>query len=137
MPFVTKFLEVNLNSDKDDQTRMSKVRDTLHRRKVTKKVINFKYDDDQTPPLGALISEDNPPANSFDCKDTKCEECFPQFFPATTRINDSVAQQTMSTLSDTIQENMVFLRDALTNHADFIVTRWRKKSRDKRYTFLD
>lgn len=32
---------------------------------------------------------------------------------------------------------MAFLRDALTKHADFIVARWRKKSRDKRYTFLE
>ncbi|KAI4782125.1 hypothetical protein E4T52_02919 [Aureobasidium sp. EXF-3400] len=140
MPSVTGFIEINLNPDKDDHpnlSRMSRVRDTLRRRKVTKKVINFKYEDDQTPPLDTLISEDNPPTNPFDCKDAKCEECFPQFFPATTRINDSIAQQTMSTLGDTIQENIAFLRDALTNHADFIVTRWRKKSRDKRYTFLE
>jgi hypothetical protein len=52
-------------------------------------------------------------------------------------INNSVAQQTMSTLTDTMQENIAFLRDALAAHADFLVTRWRKKSRDKRLAFLE
>ncbi|KAG9591955.1 hypothetical protein KCU77_g6730, partial [Aureobasidium melanogenum] len=139
MPSITKFTEIDLNSHKDHPrlSRMWKVRDTLYRRKIAKKVINFKYDDDQTPPLGAVIDEDNPPPKPFDCEDDECGECFPQFFPATTMVNDSIAQQTMSNLRETIQENMIFLRDALTAHADFVVTRWRKKSRDKRFAFLE
>ncbi|KAG9639677.1 hypothetical protein KCU64_g13295, partial [Aureobasidium melanogenum] len=116
---------------------MWQVRDTLYRRRIAKKVINFKYEDDQTPPLGAVIDEDNPPPNPFDCEDDGCGECFPQFFPATTMVNDSIAQQTMSDPRETIQENMAFLHDALTAHADFVVTRWRKKSRDKRFAFLE
>ncbi|KAH0005186.1 hypothetical protein KCU78_g13003, partial [Aureobasidium melanogenum] len=136
MPSITEF---NLNSHKEHPrlSRMWRVRDTLYRRKIAKKVINFKYEDDQTPPLGALIDENNPPPNPFDCEDDECGECFPQFFPATTMVNDSIAQQTMSNLRETIQESMAFLRDALTAHADFVVTRWRKKSRDKRFAFLE
>ncbi|KAG9834999.1 hypothetical protein KCU98_g11510, partial [Aureobasidium melanogenum] len=139
MPSITEFTEIDLNSHKDHPrlSRMWQVRDTLYRRKIAKKVINFKYEDDQTPPLGAVIHEDNPPPNPFDCEDDECGECFPQFFPATTMVNDSIAQQTMSNLRETIQENMAFLRDALTAHADFVVTRWRKKSRDKRFAFLE
>jgi hypothetical protein len=132
-------LECTINSQKDHPrfSRMWKVRDTLYRSKITEKVINFKYEGSETPPLGTVIRDDSPPPNPFDCKDKECKECSPQFFPATTMINDSVAQQTISSLTETIQENTIFLRDALAAHADFIVTRWRKKSRDKRLAFLE
>ncbi|KAH0367794.1 hypothetical protein KCU65_g4471, partial [Aureobasidium melanogenum] len=116
---------------------MWKVRDTLMRPKILEKVINSKYEDDQVPPLGTVIDEDSPPSNPFDCEDDECPECFPQFFPATTTINNSLAQQTISSLTDAIQENTAFLRNALAAHADFIVTRWRKKSRDKRLSFME
>lgn len=139
MPSTTRFTEIILNPQKDHPrlSRMWKVRDTLYREKITEKVINFKYEGSKTPPLGTVIDDDSLPPNPFDCKDEECSECFPQFFPATTMINDSTAQQTMSSLTETMQENTTFLRDALVNHADFIVTRWRKKSRDKRLAFLE
>lgn len=139
MPSATDFTEVIFNPQDDHPrlSRMWKVRDTLHRYKITEKVINFKYEGSKTPPLGTVIDDDNPPSNPFDCKDKECSDCFPQFFPATTMINDSTAQQTISSLSETMQENTAFLRGALADHADFIVTRWRKKSRDKRLAFLE
>lgn len=139
MPSTTEFTEVTLNPQTDHprMSRMWKVRDTLRRNKITEKVINFKYDSYESPPLGTVIKYDSPPSNPFDCKDKECSECFPQFFPATTMVNDSIAQHTMSSLVETIQENTAFLRDALADYADFIVTRWRKKSRDKRLAFLE
>lgn len=107
------------------------------RSKITEKVINFKYEGDEVPPLGTVIDEGNPPLNPFDCKDDECPECFPQFFPATTMINNSLARQTMDSLTNTTQENAAFLRYVLAAHADFIITRWRKKSRNKRLSFLE
>jgi hypothetical protein len=136
MPSIIEF-DINSQKDHPRLSRMWKVRDTLYRSKITEKVINFKYEGSETPPLGTVIDDKNPPSNPFNCKDKKCSECFSQFFPATTTINNPVAQQTMSTLTDTMQENIAFLRDTLAIHADFIVTRWRKKSRDKRLTFLE
>jgi hypothetical protein len=139
MPSVVEFTEIVINPQKDHPrlSRMWKVRDTLNRSKITKKVINFKYEGSEIPPLCTVIDDDNPPVNPFDCQDLECLECFSQFFPATIMINNSVAQQTMFSLTETIQENTTFLRDALAAHADFIVTRWRKKSRDKRLAFLE
>jgi hypothetical protein len=139
MPSVTEFTEFTINPQKDHPrlSRMWKVRDTLYRSKITKKVLNYRYEGSQAPPLGTVIPDNSPPPNPFDCEDDECSECYSQFFPATTMINDSVAQQTMSALTEATQENMAFLRDALTAHADFIITRWRKKSREKRVTFLE
>jgi hypothetical protein len=37
---------------------------------------------------------------------------------------------------DTIKNDLAFLRDSLARHADFLVSRWKKKSREKRSTFL-
>jgi hypothetical protein len=138
-PSVVEFTEIVINPQKDHPrlSRMWKVRDTLNRSKITKKVINFKYEGSEISPLGTVIDDDNPPVNPFDCQDLECSECFSQFFPATTMINYSVAQQTMFSLTETIQEKVIFLRDALAAHTDFIVTRWRKKSRDKRLAFLE
>jgi hypothetical protein len=136
MPSVPELTEINMENH-PRLTRMWKVRDTLYRSKITKKVLNYKYEGSQAPPLGTVIPDNSPPPNPFDCEDDECSECYSQFFPATTMINNSVAQQTMSALTETFQENTIFLRDALTAHADFIVTRWRKKSRDKRLAFLE
>ncbi|KAI4723841.1 hypothetical protein E4T49_08430 [Aureobasidium sp. EXF-10728] len=139
MPSRIDFTEISFNFPKDHPrlSRMWKVRDTLYRSKITQKVINFKYEGNEVPPLGTVIDDDHPPPNPFDCEDEECKECFPQFFPATTMISNSVAQEKMSSLIETIQENTAFLRSAIAAHADFIVTRWRKKSRDKRFAFLE
>ncbi|KAI5255318.1 hypothetical protein E4T42_02024 [Aureobasidium subglaciale] len=97
-----------------------------------------RYEDDHDiPPLGTLIDDDYPPPNPFDCEDHECQECFPQFFPATTSIGNTTAQQTMSALTEVTREKTASLKAALAAHADFITTRWRKKSRDKRFRFLE
>ncbi|THW89896.1 hypothetical protein D6D18_06844 [Aureobasidium pullulans] len=133
------FTEIVYNPYKDHprRSRMCMVRDTLYRLKIRDKVINFKYaDDGDQPSLGIVIDEDDPPVSPFDCGDD-CKECFPQFFPATVRVSNAVAQQSILALTEAIQENTASLRSSLAAHADFVVTRWRKKSREKRLTFLE
>ncbi|THY32721.1 hypothetical protein D6D01_02497 [Aureobasidium pullulans] len=111
------FTEIVYNPYKDHprRSRMWMVRDTLYRLKIRDKVINF---------------------NPFDCGDD-CKECFPQFFPATVRVSNAVAQQSILALTEAIQENTASLRSSLAAHADFVVTRWRKKSREKRLAFME
>ncbi|KAG9866152.1 hypothetical protein KCU63_g4312, partial [Aureobasidium melanogenum] len=85
------------------------------------------------PALGQIFDVDKPPELPFACK---CEICCAQYFPATVYVTDQEARQLVSSLVFDARQDLTFLREVLTDHADFIVTRWKKKSREKRSVFL-
>ncbi|KAH0397037.1 hypothetical protein KCU89_g8691, partial [Aureobasidium melanogenum] len=85
------------------------------------------------PALGQIFDVDKPPELPFACK---CEICCAQYFPATVHVTDQEARQLVSSLVLDARQDLTFLREVLTDHADFIVTRWKKKSREKRSVFL-
>ncbi|KAI4847432.1 hypothetical protein E4T44_04516 [Aureobasidium sp. EXF-8845] len=91
----------------------------------------------------AQISAANPPASPFDCADAgpysvtdECSVCMPQYFPASHTFTDEQARAVLKSTVDTIKNDLAFLRDSVARHADFLVSRWKKKSREKRSTFL-
>lgn len=60
----------------------------------------------------------------------------PQFFPAAIIVNDKQARVIITEIVDGIKADLAFLRTTLTKHADFLVSRWKKKSQGKRFSFL-
>ncbi|KAK6003642.1 hypothetical protein QM012_009413 [Aureobasidium pullulans] len=86
------------------------------------------------PALGRVLDVDDPPKLPFTCP--HCTICFGQHFPATVQVTDQEAHQLVSSLVVDARQDLDFLRQTLTDHADFIVTRWKKKSREKRSVFL-
>lgn len=98
----------------------------------------FDYDklhDEQRPiPHGERLDPDHPPRKPYSCH-LKCETCFTQTFPARIAVTDPVALAQITTLTTTIDNNLDHLRAALRDHADYIVTKWRK-SKGKRASVL-
>ncbi|KAI4732337.1 hypothetical protein E4T50_17080 [Aureobasidium sp. EXF-12298] len=97
--------------------------------------------------ITAPLSLKNPPASPFDCDTVRasnspysvtdeCSVCFPQYFPASLTVTDEQAKSLIKTIVDSINTDLAFLSGALAHHADFLVTRWKKKSREKRSAFL-
>jgi hypothetical protein len=91
----------------------------------------------------SFIQANNPPASPFDCVDAnpynltnECSVCLPQYFPASHSFTDKQAEAVLESTVNSIKSDLAFLRDSLARHADFLVSRWKKKSRDKRSTFL-
>ena len=84
---------------------------------------------------GTPISRDKPPKKPYACK-LDCETCFTQCFPVRIGVTDEEALAGVQALSTAIREDREFLREVLSSHADAIVTRWRKKSKDKRTKLL-
>ncbi|KAG9666404.1 hypothetical protein KCU67_g4580, partial [Aureobasidium melanogenum] len=66
----------------------------------------------------------------------ECAICLPQFFPAAIIVNDKQARVIITEIVDGIKADLAFLRTTLTKHADFLVSRWKKKSQGKRFSFL-
>jgi hypothetical protein len=60
----------------------------------------------------------------------------PQYFPASHTFTDDQAKAVLKSTVDTIKSGLAFLRDSLARQADFLLSRWKKKSREKRSTFL-
>lgn len=114
----------------DDQ--MWAVRNSLMRLKPLTKVIPNLNNPDE-PAIGTLLDKELPPANPFDCA---CDVCFRQYFPATLEVSDVEARHIISSLVAGTRQDYDFLRQVLADHADFLVTRWKKKSREKRSMFL-
>ena len=85
---------------------------------------------------GTAIPKDSAPPYPYAC-DQDCETCFTQYFPVAVSVTDAEALSGIKTISQSIQADLSFLRYALKNHADSIVSRWKKKSKDKRTQFLD
>ncbi|KAG9600155.1 hypothetical protein KCU77_g3666, partial [Aureobasidium melanogenum] len=85
------------------------------------------------PAVSQVFDAENPPELPFACQ---CRTCAAQYFPATVHVTDQEARQLVSSLVLDARHDLTFLRHILTNHADFIVTRWKKKSREKRFVFL-
>jgi hypothetical protein len=95
------------------------------------------------PARAAYIPIQNPPASPFDCADTgpysvtdECSVCMPQYFLASHTFTHDEAKAVLKSTVDRIKSDLAFLRDSLARHADFLVSRWKKKSREKRSTFL-
>lgn len=114
--------------------KMWKVRSTLLRVKRPVRVIEPPTKRDH--PRGKLMDPKSPPKPPFHCRDTECDTCFPQFFPAVYRVSNEEAHESIDTLVDGIKPDLEFLRSAVAHHADFLITRWKKKSRNKRLSFL-
>ncbi|KAG9570069.1 hypothetical protein KCU71_g587, partial [Aureobasidium melanogenum] len=85
------------------------------------------------PAVSQVFDAENPPELPFACQ---CRTCAAQYFPATVHVTNQEARQLVSSLVLDARQDLTFLRHILTNHADFIVTRWKKKSREKRFVFL-
>jgi hypothetical protein len=85
------------------------------------------------PAVGKVFDVEKPPELPFTCH---CKICGGQYFPASIYVTDQEARQLASSLVVDARQDLEFLRQILTDHADFLVTRWKKKSREKRSTFL-
>jgi hypothetical protein len=121
---------------KDGDSRRWAVRSTLLRVKRPNKVSYNSYEPAKREPVGQFLSEKDPPASPFHCADKECYVCSPQFFPANQSVTDVEARKIMALIVHDIKTDLAFLRDTLAKHADFIVSRWKKKSREKRFNFL-
>ncbi len=66
----------------------------------------------------------------------ECETCWTQYFPARISLTDAEALACVQSLTTNINADLEYLRQKLDYHADFIVTRWKKKSKAKRTDFL-
>jgi hypothetical protein len=139
MPFGSAEMKDRIGDD-----RRWPVRSNLMRIKRPEKALYNSYE----PALkdhgtAAHITAENPPPSPFDCADAgpysvtdECSVCFPQYFPASLTITDEQAEAVLNTTVHSIMSDISFLRDSLARHADFLVSRWKKKSREKRSTFL-
>jgi hypothetical protein len=85
------------------------------------------------PAVGKVLEVEKPPKVPFTCN---CKICWGQYFPASIHVTNQEARQLVSSLVVDAQQDLNFLRQILAEHADFIVTRWKKKSREKRFIFL-
>jgi hypothetical protein len=121
------------------------IRSNLMRTKRPDKVHYSPYEPALKNHGGAVpIPAQNPPASPFDCADAgpysvtdECSVCMSQYFPASHTFTDDQAKAVLTSTVDTIKDDLSFLRDSLARHADFLVPRWKKKSREKRSTFLE
>ena len=84
---------------------------------------------------GTLLTDAHPPDYPYACK-PHCETCFTQSFPGLLRVSNDEALANIRLLTDSIDDNMTFLQTAIRDHADFILTRWKKKSVVKRTQLL-
>ncbi|THX21227.1 hypothetical protein D6D17_00177 [Aureobasidium pullulans] len=129
---------------REDKNRMWAVRSTLMRTKRPDKVLTSTYQSVLGHVArGGLFDPNDPPASPFDCTNPgayslgdECTICSQQFFPATNSVDDKQARHLMATIVGSIKSDQAFLRAVLEKHADFIVSRWKKKSREKRLNFL-
>jgi hypothetical protein len=85
------------------------------------------------PAIGKVFEVEEAPEIPFSCH---CKTCWGQYFPASIYVTDREARQLASSLVVDTRQDLDFLRQILTNHADFLVTRWKKKSGEKRSMFL-
>ncbi|KAI4753712.1 hypothetical protein E4T51_13167 [Aureobasidium sp. EXF-12344] len=147
-PAIKTFPSNSAESNADD-ARVWAVRSTLMRIKRPDKVMPHSYQ----PALvemkwvedlkGEYLDQKKPPVSPFDCLNPgpyagsdECAICLPQYFPAAIAVNDKQAQTIITEIVDSIKIDLAFLRAALTKHADFLVSRWKKKSQGKRFSFL-
>lgn len=86
------------------------------------------------PAVGQVFEAESPPDLPFTT--CQCKICCGQYFPATIHVTDQEARHLVSSLVLDARQDLNFLRQVLIDHADFIVTRWRKKSREKHSAFL-
>jgi hypothetical protein len=84
---------------------------------------------------GSKTDPKSPPHQPYACK-LDCETCFTQHFPVRFKLTDEEALEGVQFLSDAIHDDLRFLRQALQYYADAILTRWRKKSKEKRSSLL-
>jgi hypothetical protein len=120
------------------------IRSNLMRIKRPDKVHYSPYEPALKNHGGAVpIPAQTPPASPFDCADAgpysvtdECSVCMPQYFPASHTFTDDQAKAVLKPTVDTIKDDLAFLRDSMARHADFLLSRWKKKSREKRSTFL-
>lgn len=86
------------------------------------------------PAVGQVFDAESPPELPFTT--CQCKICCGQYFPATMHVTGQEARHLVSSLVLDTCQDLNFLRQVLIDHADFIVTRWKKKSREKRSAFL-
>ncbi|THW26602.1 hypothetical protein D6D25_06539, partial [Aureobasidium pullulans] len=133
------------DSRANDNKHLWAIRSTLMRIKRPDKVGYDVYDSASRDNLKRVqLDPKNPPSSPFRCsysgpaynENNECSVCFPQFFPASHSISDANARDLLSAIVNSIKTDLAFLRTALDKHADFLVSRWKKKSREKRLNFL-
>jgi hypothetical protein len=84
---------------------------------------------------GRPVDRSDPPAYPFSCPED-CDTCCAQYFPVQMISTDREALSEVQKLTHSIRVDLTYLRRALDSHADLIVTRWKKKSIDKRSALL-
>lgn len=141
-------IELNATTSKDiwkgilEQLRENKeegdehvwnIRHSLMRTKPNAVVLPSPKWNKLKPAIGKVFDIEKPPKLPYDCQ---CRICCGQYFPATIHVADQEARQLVSSLVVDTRHDMDFLRQVLSDHANFIVTRWKKKSREKRFVFL-
>ncbi|THY14010.1 hypothetical protein D6D01_08212 [Aureobasidium pullulans] len=132
------------DSKANDNVCLWAIRSTLMRIKRPDKVVIDLYNSASRDNVKRVyLDSNNPPSSPFSCSysgvynlNDECSVCFPQFFPASHSISDANARELLSTIVNSIKTDLAFLRTALDKHADFLVSRWKKKSREKRHNFL-
>ncbi|KAI4724834.1 hypothetical protein E4T49_07424 [Aureobasidium sp. EXF-10728] len=137
------------DESKKEKNRIWAVRSTLMRIKKPDKVLPVSYQ----PALVEMrwvedlkaeyLDSKKPPASPFNCTNPgpftgsdECAICLPQFFPAAISVDDKQAEVIITKVVDSIKADLAFLRATLKKHADFLVSRWKKKSQGKRFGFL-
>lgn len=85
---------------------------------------------------GEEINPQSPPPPPYDCAEV-CKTCSRQCFPVARRLNDEAAKDLVESLVRGVSANNTALQQTLSNHADAIAARWRKRSREKRRTLLE
>ncbi|KEQ96424.1 hypothetical protein AUEXF2481DRAFT_28374 [Aureobasidium subglaciale EXF-2481] len=104
-------------------------------------LLRTKYRERQ-PAFGKYLGHTEPPDDPFDECNSKlaafcvCDPCYHQYFPAAVGVNDLEARDIIMALVVDARQDLDFLRQVLADHADLIVTQWKKKSREKRAKFL-
>ncbi|THZ88510.1 hypothetical protein D6C88_04965 [Aureobasidium pullulans] len=118
--------------EKEDGGPLWDIRHSLTRSKPQSMVIP-SLGNTRKPAIGEALDPENPPKIPFTCR---CKICCHQYFPATIEVNDKEAHQLITSLVVDARQDLDFLRRTIAEHADYLVTRWKKKSREKRSVFL-
>jgi len=126
-------LEQLRENKEEGDDRLWCIRHSLMRSKPSAVVLPSSGWKKLKPAVGKVFETEKPPKIPFTCQ---CKTCCGQYFPATIYVTDQEARQLASSLVVDARRDLNFLRQVLADHADFIVTRWKKKSREKRSAFF-
>ncbi|KAI1414390.1 hypothetical protein F5Y13DRAFT_188498 [Hypoxylon sp. FL1857] len=74
------------------------------------------------------------PPLPFTCR---CRLCYERYFPCSYRVSDGEAKRDTAALAMKVAEDYQYLREAVSKNAEAMLSRWKKKSREKRLELLN